>query len=153
MEVDDFPRESWHCCTIFPFFYCGRVSFISIELISIPKNFIVWHGSSTDFLRFIRKPRFWRRYIRLFFGSVSSSFEEVISRILSRKIISRKYSFHNRKIGILVNFVDILGAGPKMKQRHRNWQNRSFHLKLTNFWDFWFSGTEKYASLRSILYI
>ena len=25
-----------------------------------------------------------------------------------------------------------------------------FHLKLTNFWNFWFSWTEKYASLRTI---
>ena len=110
----------WHCCIIFPFFSCGRVSVISIEFISIPKNCIFWHGSSTDVLWFIRKPRFWIRYIRVSVVRVSSSLEEAIRRISSRKIISRIYSFLNRKMRIFIKFVNILVAGPRLKQKKRN---------------------------------
>ena len=78
------------------FFSCGKVTVISNDLISIPQNCIFWHGSSTEFLRFIRKPRFWKKCIRVSLGSVSSSFEEAISRISSRKLISRTYNTLNR---------------------------------------------------------
>ena len=63
METEDIPSRSWYCFTIFPFLSCGSVSVTSIELTSIPKNAIFWHGSSTEFLLFIKKTRFWRRYI------------------------------------------------------------------------------------------
>ena len=120
MEAVDSRSRSWHCYTIFPFFSLGRVSVISIELTSIPKNCIFWHGSSTDFLRFIKKPRFWRRYIRVPLANVSSSFEAAISRISSRKMIIRTYNFLNREMRVLINFMHIFGAGPKPKQRQRN---------------------------------
>ena len=53
--------------------------------------------------------------VSVFLASVSSSLEEAISRISSRKIISRTYNFLNREMGILINFMNILGAGPKLK--------------------------------------
>ena len=40
MGADNFPSKFWHCFIIFPFFSCGRVSVISVELISIFKNCI-----------------------------------------------------------------------------------------------------------------
>ena len=30
MEADEFSSRSWHCCTIFPFLFCGRVGVISV---------------------------------------------------------------------------------------------------------------------------
>ena len=92
-----------------------------LEADVLPRNCILWHCSSTDFLQFIWNPRFWIKYSRESYASVSSSFKEAIGRILLRKIISRTSGFLNREMGILINFVNILGACPKAMQRQRKW--------------------------------
>ena len=56
MDTDEFPVNPGIISQFSLFFSCERVSVISTELTSIPKNCIFWHGSNTDFLRFIEKP-------------------------------------------------------------------------------------------------
>ena len=59
---------------------------------------------------------------------------------------------HKKTIGTFDDFVKILGDGPSPKQREINSYMLPDHWNQTNFWEFLLRGTEKYASLRSILH-
>ena len=55
------------------------------------------------------------------------------------------------EIGTFNNFVDILGAGPKPKHRHRNSYKFPAQRNRTNFRESLCRGTLKYASFKSTL--
>ena len=56
-------------------------------------------------------------------------------------------------IGTFNNFVNIRGASPKLEQRQKNLYKFPDQRKRTKCLEFFFKGTEKYASFKSSLYM
>ena len=72
---------------------------------------------------------------------------KIFSKVVSTKRISSRYftrrMFNRLSIGIFNNFEKILGAGPNIKQRQRNWWRFPNQANLTKFLEVTHSGTEK----------
>ena len=55
-------------------------------------------------------------------------------------------SFLKTKIGIFIDFVNILETEDRQKRRQRNSYKFLFHWNLIYFWEFFTNGTTKYVS-------
>ena len=84
---------------------------------------------------------------------LTSSVEEAIIKISFRNIIRNTFNFHNRGMGLFINFVISLGAGPNPKHSQKNWYRLSFNLNFRSSWDSWCRRTEECPSLRSTLHM
>ena len=58
--------------------------------------------------------------MRMSRGNVNSSTEAAVSKMSSRQIINQTFNFLIREMGTFSSFVNILGAGPRPKQKQRN---------------------------------
>ena len=122
------------------------------EWISIPRNSFFWHGFKINFLIFIIKPKFYRRYKIVSWLMWASCIVRLKINISSQYIITLMLVFLRSEIRISNNFVDTRSAD-LVQNTGTQTQRVPFHRILTNLLEFWPTGTLKYASFRSSLHI